>query len=135
MNRIRPWLKNTLVLNVGLKFLALLMAIFTFHSIRTVTSDEAVHIVPVEVQLTDANHIVTDQDPLSVTITLRGSREDLKKLDPQDIKAILKLRKSESGSIPIRARDIRGVSGLRVVKIEPDKAAVTVLWQPEEGEN
>lgn len=134
MNRIRQWLKNTLVLNVGLKFLALLMAVFTFHSIRAVTSDEAVHIVPVEVQPTDANHIVLDQDPLSVTVTLRGSREDLKKLDPQDIKAVLKLRSQENGPVPIRARDVRGVSGLRVVKIEPDKATVTLALLPN-GEN
>ncbi len=124
MSRLKLWLKNMMVLNPGLKLLALMMAVFTFHAIRGETNDEAVHFVPVEVRPADPNRLVVDQHPLSVSLTLRGSRDDLKKMDAQEIKVVLKLRGREDGPVPIRRRDIRGIAGMRLAKIEPDRVTV-----------
>jgi hypothetical protein len=123
VNRIKAWIKKLATVNPGLKFLALAMAIFTFHSIRGVTSDEAVMIVPVEVQ-TDETVMVVEQDILSASVTFRGSAEDIRKAQTQKAKVIVKLRDLESTVIPIRHRDIEDLSGVRIVKIEPDRVVV-----------
>jgi len=120
------WLKNLYTQNLGLKLLSLMLAILTFHAIRSATSDEDIHVLPVDAQVDDENMEIVEQDPLSVTVTFRGSREDLKRLDPKYMKIILRPGIEDEGEIRIRSRDIKGARGLRIVKIDPEYARFTL---------
>ena len=120
------WLRNLCTQNLGLKLLSLMLAILTFHAIRSATSDEDIHVLPVDTQVDDEDMEIVEQDPLSVTVTFRGSREDLKRLDPKYMKVILRLSADGGGQLSIRPRDIKGARGLRIVKIDPEFARFTL---------
>ncbi len=123
MKRIKERLRQLFTVNPGLKLLALLMAGFTFHAIRGVTSEEEVYLAPVHVQTPNPATAVINQEPHSVSVTVRGSREEIGQVDPHALRVWLKPRSLEVRSLTIRRRDIQGLGGLHIVKIDPDRVA------------
>ena len=115
--RIRRIFRN----NVGLKFLALVLATLTFYAIRGTTGYEVPYVIPLEVEV-EKGIAILDQDPMSVEVTFRGSQEDLRRLDQKQLKAVVRPKASSpagSEAVVIRGRDVQGASGVRVVKIKP----------------
>jgi YbbR domain-containing protein len=117
--------------NLGLKVTAILLALMCFYGIREATSKERVYEVPVEVEVeADRKIAVLDKDPPTVRISVRGSFEDLQAfaVDLSPVKAVVHAEAADPASgeqVPIRPRDIVGVSGVRVVSVEPGAVNLT----------
>ncbi|MDI6775046.1 MAG: hypothetical protein QME60_06595 [Verrucomicrobiota bacterium] len=124
--KVHDWVRNAFTRNKAIKLLALALAILTLHSIRSATKEEDSYVVPIEPVLTEPSIEVVEQDPLSARVTLRGSREDLRRIDPKHLKAVVRLRQGKDETISIRERDIEGRYATRVVKIEPAVARFTL---------
>lgn len=124
--KVHDWLQNALTQNKALKLLALALAILTLHSIRGATKEEDSYVVPIEAVPAEPNVEVREQDPLSVRVTLRGSREDLRRIDTRYLKAVVRPRLGKDEKVTIRGRDVEGTYAARVVKIEPDVVRFTL---------
>ncbi|MBN1558209.1 MAG: hypothetical protein JW951_08690 [Lentisphaerae bacterium] len=113
--------------NWGLKLLALLLAALSFFAIRGATSFEERYDVPVEVKV-EPGIAILDQNPRTVEVAVRGSREDLARLDETDIRAVVRCKASDpagSERVHIRSRDIEGVRGARIERIRPNIVMLT----------
>ncbi len=117
--------------NWTLKLLALLLAILTLVSVRSVTREEATYLVPVQPVIPEgASFQVVEQDPVSVRVTLRGSREDLRRVDTRYLKAVVHPSPGEHQTVRIRSRHLSGTYGTRVVGIEPDVVRFVLAPRP-----
>ena len=124
-NRFLPWLKNVQVDNWHMKLLSLVLALLTFYAIRGATSFEFSFTVPLEVEV-ESGVAILDQ-PKTVEVTFRGSQEDLRGLDGRQIRAVVKPKvKDTAGSmmVAIGPEQIIGHSGVRVIRVRPDTAAI-----------
>jgi len=126
-NKFHEWAKDAFRKNKTMKVLSLLLAILTLHTIRGATKEEESFIVPIGPVLPDATLEVAEQDPRSVRVTLRGSREDLRRVDPKYLKATVHPKPGKEETVSIRPRDIEGRYGTRVVKIEPERVRFTLV--------
>jgi YbbR domain-containing protein len=124
MNRFEGFVRN----DPGLKLLALGLAVISFFAIRGATSDEETLEVPVEVKV-EKGVAVLAQDPLTVEVTLRGSREDINSLDPEELKVVVRPKSSDPDQpeeiIMITTGDLEGAARLRVREIRPNSVSVT----------
>ncbi|MFO7869882.1 MAG: CdaR family protein [Kiritimatiellia bacterium] len=116
-------LLNTFKANWFLKTVALLLAVLSFYAIRGATRFEVRYDIPLEIQVGEGIAIL--DPPKTVKVTFRGSKEDLRRIDQQQIKAVVRPRAvSPSGSENIRIKpgEIQGLSGgVRVVEVEPGR--------------
>lgn len=123
IQRIKRFFSN----NAGMKALALVLAALSFYAIRGITGFEIRYDVPLEV-IVEEGVAVLEKETRIVEVTFRGSPEDLRRLEQKQIKALVKPKTvalSGSESVPITARDIKGVSGVTVVKIKPSAVVLT----------
>jgi YbbR domain-containing protein len=118
-----------------LKLLATLLAILTYYTIRGATGFEVPYEIPVDVRVDQREGIaILDQDVRTVEVTFRGSQDDLRLLDPREIRAVVKPKAiSADGAeeVTIKFRDVQGASGVRVVKIRPSTLTVRFDRQAE----
>jgi len=124
LNRI----KNVFVHNWKLKLMAIFVAILSYYAIRGVTRYAVEHDVAVDVKVAEEGIAILDQDPMTVRIRFRGSREDLLRLDQRQLKVVINAQAdSPDGSelVDIRPRDVKGASGVSVVKIDPSAVQLT----------
>lgn len=113
--------------NAGLKALAMVLAALTFYAIRDVTGFEIRFDVPLEVAV-EPGVAILEKDTRSVEVTFRGSADDLRNLEQKQIKALIRPKAaalSGSENVPVSPRDIRGASGVTVVKIKPSTVTLT----------
>ncbi len=127
---IRPeWFVKFASKNPGLKALALLFALFSYFSIRAATSDEKTFDVPVEVRV-EPGVAVMSQEPMAVEVTLRGSEEDLGRLErnKENLRVVVRPRASDPDEpeevVRIGAGDIEGAPRVHPVAIRPDRVRV-----------
>lgn len=110
-----------------LKVLALILGAVTFYAIRGAISFEITLDVPLTAQV-EHGVAILEQDPLSIKTTLRGSREDLRRLDQSAVRGVIAIAPNDSdGSalIEIGPQHIEGAAGVRVVQIRPQFARLT----------
>ena len=109
--------------NWELKLLALLLAVLTYYAIRSATGTEWNFDIPVEVEL-EAGIVVLEQDVDTVTVRLRGTEEDLLRLDEKRMKVVIRPKDHEpdglARQVEITERDIEGAARVAVVGIEPE---------------
>ncbi len=118
--------------NWRLKLLALVVALLTYYVVRSVTRYEVDYAVPVTVEVAGKGLAVLDQDPATVRVWFRGSQEDLLRLNYNALRAVVRAADEHPEGrqrIPIRPRDIEGVSGVAVVRL--DKPVVEVTFDRE----
>ena len=122
-------IRRALVSNWSLKLLALLLAGLTFQTIRAAISFEVVYEVPIEFEA-EKGIAVLEQDARIAEVTFQGSREDVRRLDQQLIKAVVRPKATDpkgSEIVQITDRNIEGIkgTGVRVVKVWPSLVRLT----------
>jgi len=121
-------LVRMLINNWWLKLLALSLAAVSFYAIRETTGYEVDYSIPVEVSV-EPGIAVLNQEPATVRVRFRGSRDDLLRLDERHIKAVVAPKAGEpDGSekaVTLSARDVEGAAGVNIVKIEPSVVLLT----------
>ena len=127
-----PPLRNILLKNLGQKTLSLLLAIAVWLSIRQIISNQiTLDNVPLVISVDDGVAIL-NQDVVAVEVDLRGSQEDLQRIDHRQIKAVVDLRgkaPAETAVVPINLSDIRVARGVTAVRVKP--ASIHVILDHE----
>ncbi|MDD4870338.1 MAG: hypothetical protein PHR77_07240 [Kiritimatiellae bacterium] len=119
MNNVEK-LKTIILNNWKLKLLASGLAILVIYEIREATSFEVPYDIPIKVEVGEGIAIL-DQ-PKTVRVVFKGSQEDLRRLSQNEIAAIIRPKATDpagSEKITIKQSDVQGVSGVRVMQIEP----------------
>lgn len=120
--------------NWKLKVLALLMAVVSWKVIQDAISFEVViPDVKLEVQVREGMAIL-NQSASTVDVTFRGSQEDIQRLDPRRLQAVVNLEGEQSPrpkEIVLSPDAVRGVRGPRVVAVHPARIHVTLDQQAE----
>ncbi|MBN2302245.1 MAG: YbbR-like domain-containing protein, partial [Lentisphaerae bacterium] len=126
-------LSEPLLNNWKLKVLAFVLALMSFFAIQNEISFEAPYSIPIVVLVDQPGIAILDQNPMTADVTFRGSEEDLRRLDQRQIKAMVRLKvtyPSGSESVRIGPQNIEGISGVRVVNVQP--STVTLTFDHEE---
>lgn len=122
------WLASLARHHAGTKVLAALLAAASFYAIRSTTSTRLSMDVPVEVQV-EKGVAVLSQDPLAVTVTLRGSDDDIQAIKTKEIRAVVrpKATSPQQGQerVPVTVGDLEGISRVRVVSMQPRSVRVS----------
>lgn len=116
-----------IVNNIGLKIMALVLALVAWYAVReTISNEIVVADVPLKIRVPEGWAIL-DQSVDMLNINLRGSQEDIRLLDRKQIKAVVDLRSRASdqpGEILLSSRNIEGIGGLRVLALTPNRVAI-----------
>ena len=127
-------IRRILLENKGLKLLSLLMATLSWLMIRDAISLEVV-IPDIRLQIRAREGMaILNQSASSVDVTVRGSQEDIQRLDPHRIQAIVELNDSGSAmstDIEINPGMVHGVRGARAVAVQPTRIHVALDRQDE----
>lgn len=116
---VREWFRGALFDNVGLKFLAMVLAITVFLLVNTDRDREISARVGVSYTLPDDKVLVSDRLD-EVRITVKGPWQRLRKFDERELDRVnLDLRRAPTGEIPITPDMIHVPSGLQVTSISP----------------
>ena len=127
MPKINNQLKSLFTKNLGLKGLALLLAIVTFYAIREATSSEVSYDIPLEIEVKPGVAIL-DKEVETIHVTFRGAKDDLSKLDQKQLKIEVKPRATTvSGpqQVKITPRSIAGARGVTIASIKPSDVIIT----------
>lgn len=120
--------------NWRLKGVALLMATISWHVIQDAISFEVViPDVRLQVQVREGMAIL-NQSASTVDVTFRGSQEDIQRLDPRRIVALVDLENESSPrpkEITLSPDIVRGVRGARAVAVHPARIHVSLDQQAE----
>ena len=133
-NRIKR-IKSFFVENWILKTVALVLAVVTFYAIRSIINEVQEFQVPIVIDVGEKKIAVLAQDANMASVTFRGSHEDLRRLDVNQIKVVVSpgmWHLTGRQQVPIGAGNVEGwLRGVRVIKVVPDILAVT--FEKEEG--
>lgn len=121
------FIRKTVLGNWELKLLALLLAVVTYYAIRGATSYEVEYSIPVHVEA-DAGVAVLSLDPEAVNVRFRGSRDDILKLEQEQLMVRLRVREDNVGgrprAVPVTPRNVEGAPGVNVVIIDPARVNI-----------
>ncbi|MFH0954277.1 MAG: CdaR family protein [Verrucomicrobiota bacterium] len=127
-------LRGLFLNNKAAKAASLFLAVVTWYAIQAVISFETVVTdVPLTIQ-TDDGWAILDRSADSVDVVFRGSQEDVRRLDPDQIRVDVDIRgRSSKGSstVKIRRENVRAPGAVRPVLIRPD---IVTLRLDQEGE-
>ena len=122
-------MKAFLLHNPGLKILALLTAIVSWMAIQeTISFEVAVPDIPLEIRVGEG-WAVLRQSEHTVRATFKGSQDDIRQMDPKQIKAIVDLRTNSiagSGEIVVELSAIKAPRNVRPIRVEPDRVQVSL---------
>jgi len=128
-SRIKQWgsrLRRKSAENVWLKLLALLLAVILFALSRQPPTDVRLAGVPLEFRgLGSGLEIGSEVEP-TVSVRLRGPRDVVRSVTPNQIAVIADLTNKESGErvVQLRTVDVTKPEGVEVLRIDP--ASVTL---------
>jgi len=127
-------LRGLLTHNKRLKGLSVLLGIVTWAIIQDAISFE-IEIPEVRLQIqVQSGMAILNQSVATVDVTLRGSQEDIRLVDPRRVQAVVELS-GDSGPLPqeieLTPRMIRGLRGARAVAVHPSRLLVTLDRQAE----
>ncbi|HUJ10595.1 MAG TPA: CdaR family protein [Verrucomicrobiae bacterium] len=113
--------------NAGLKIVALVLAMFTWLFVKGITSDSrTIEGVPLEIR-TRPGLTVLQTNASTVSVAVRGTREDVRQVSRQDLSAVLDLvRDDRRGLIAVKLtpRMIRHSRRIQVTEINPAEVLV-----------
>ena len=124
-------LRIVFVKNGHWKLLSLFIAVLVHFSIRAEISHLRVVTIPVEADFDAASMgaAIESIEPRAVQITFRGSYSEVNKLDTAQMSCVVRPKQKitsllDTVTVKIRASNLRGVRGVRVVSIDPNEAVV-----------
>ncbi len=130
----RALIRDLLVNNKRLKALSLLLATLTWYIIQdTISFEIEIPDVRLDIQVQDGMAIL-NQSASTVDVTFRGSQDDIQRLDPRRLQAVVKLNRESSEishEIILKPGMIQGVRGVRPVAIHPERIMVRLDRQAE----
>ena len=126
--------RRLLTHNKGLKLLSLVMAAISWTMIRDAISLEVV-IPDIRLQIqTQPGMAILNQSAATVDVTVRGSQEDIQRLDPRRLLVVIELPDT-GGAMPseieLTPGLVRGVRGARAVAVHPTRLHVALDRQAE----
>ncbi len=108
--------------NRVLKILALMLAVASIYAIQRITNQLDEFEIPIVVQV-ESGVAVLRQDARTAYITCRGSFDDLKRLDPAQLRMVLAPKGigiAGTQQVPIGPRNVTGtMRGVNVIKVRP----------------
>ncbi len=127
-------IRRLLLDNKRLKLLSFVLATLTWYIIQDMISFEIeIPGVRLEIQVQDGMAIL-NKSASTVDVTFRGSQDDIQRLDPRRLQAVVELTR-ESGELShevvLKPGMIKGVRGVRVVAIHPERITVKLDRQDE----
>lgn len=116
--------------NRGLKILAVVLAVVAWYAIREAISSEAmVKNIRVKV-ITDEGWAVLDQSVADVDVLFRGSEEDLRYLNREQITVSVAMRgrKSREGTVVMHLgpENVKALTGARAVRVDPNEITLSL---------
>jgi YbbR domain-containing protein len=115
--------------NAGLRIISLLLAMFTWLFVKGITSDSrTVDGVPLEVR-TKPGLAVLQTNASTVSVVVRGTREDVRQVSRQDLSAVVDLtRTNRLGLITVKLtpRSVRHSRRVQVSEIDPSEITVNL---------
>ena len=122
-------MKSFLLHNLGIKILALLAAVASWLAIQEAISFEVVlSDIPLEIRV-EQGWAVLHQSEHTVRVTFRGSQDDIRQMDPKQIKAVVDLRTNAiagSGEIGVSLSAIEAPRNVRPIRVEPSRVQVSL---------
>ncbi|MFH1968816.1 MAG: CdaR family protein [Verrucomicrobiota bacterium] len=122
-------MKAFLLHNPGIKILALLAAVVSWLAIQETISFEVVlPDIPLEIRV-EQGWAVLHQSEHTVRVTFKGSQDDIRQMDPKQIKAIVDLRTNSivgSGEIVVTLSAIKAPRNVRPISVEPSRVQVSL---------
>ena len=116
--------------NIGLKIVAVALAVMTWFFVKTITSESRViEDVPLEVRVKPGMSLMQSGTP-AVSVTLSGTREDVRQVQHGDLRAVLDL--THEGTIgkdlteQISPKMIKHPPRVRVVDVVPAQVTVRI---------
>lgn len=134
MASMHELIRDIILNNWGLKLTAFLLALLSFFAIHGATNEELTYKVPVVVEVKEGIAVL-DKDPSSVDITFRGSFDDLRRIDPNQLVAKIQptvTASAGSEKVSVRKSDISGAIGVRPVMIVPGFVELTFDTEDEQ---
>ena len=115
--------------NAGLKIISLVLAMFTWFFVKGITSDSrTIEGVPLEVK-TKSGLAVLQTSASTVSVVVRGTREDVRQVSRQDLSATVDLtRDDRHGLIAVKLppRVVRHSHRVQVTQVVPPEVTVNV---------
>ena len=115
--------------NAGLKIISLVLAMFTWLFVKGITSDSrTIEGVPLEVR-TRPGLAVLQTNASTVSVVVRGTRDDVRQVSRQDLSAVVDLTRDErSGliSVKLTPRVVRHSRRVQVSEIDPAEVLVNL---------
>lgn len=122
-------MKKFLFHNIGLKTVSVLLAVVSWYAIReTISFEIGIPNIPLEIKVGEGWAVLNQSEDM-VRVTFRGSQEDIRLMDQKQIKAVVDLRTNPmagSGKITVTPHDIRGIRGVRAIRVEPDRIQISL---------
>jgi YbbR domain-containing protein len=120
---------NWLTSNAGPKIIALVLAVFTWFFVKGITSDSRIiEGVPLEVK-TKPGLVVLQTSASTVSVMVRGTREDVREVSRQDLLTVVDLTDdSRHGLIAMKLvpRTVRHSRRVQVTQVDPPEVTVNV---------
>ena len=120
--------------NFMLKIGSVLLAVVSWFAIReTISFEITIPDIPLQIQ-TGEGWAVFRQSENVVTVTFRGSQEDIRNMDHKQIKAVIELKtNSIAGAldVAITPQAIRGIRGVRAVQVYPERLQISLDHESE----
>jgi hypothetical protein len=110
-----------------LKLLALILATMAVYAIQSITSRIEEFEIPIVVNL-DKGVAILKQDAKTAYITCRGSHDDLRRLDMNELKIVIEPKNTGIAGgerIPIGPHNVKGwTRGVKIEKVRPNVVAI-----------
>src|SRR5262245_29664719 len=123
------WLRAFLTTNWELKLTATILAFILWVAVHGETSGERTIMVPLEIQNTPRNTVITNDRPASVELTIRGSQANVW-LGATVPACIIDLRGADEGEriIPLTPANVRipRGAGLEVLAVSPPRVTLVL---------
>lgn len=128
-DRVRAWMRSVFLVNKGMKFLSLFVAVLVWYGIRGAISFEAVlEDIPVRI-LCDEGWAVCEGAGQTVDVRFRGSRGDIRNMTPDQVLVTIDVRgESRPGQqvILLTPRHVKAPTGARPIHFRPEQVIFTL---------
>jgi hypothetical protein len=129
MKKVLKKVKLFFKVNWYLKILSILLAAVTFFTVERSTRFEVSYTIPVEIKVEKEGMAILEQDTRRVEVVFRGTQKDLRELQPENLKAVIKssgnVETSEPSRLKIYPKSIDVGRFVKIVDIIPSYVNVT----------
>lgn len=117
-----------------MKIVSVLLAVVSWFAIReTISFEISMPGVPLQIRTAEGWAVFRQSDN-TVTVVFRGSQEDIRLLDRNQIKAVIDLRANTvagAQDVPLGPHFIEGARGVRVLEVDPKSVQISLDHEAE----